>query len=84
MLHDEWRKSSYSGGSAGACVEARVAARSRGDWRKSSYSGVKGECVEARAAENTVLVRDTQNRELGHLAFSADAWRAFLAGVEEL
>jgi hypothetical protein len=25
MLHDEWRKSSYSGGSAGNCVEARIA-----------------------------------------------------------
>jgi hypothetical protein len=83
MLHEEWWKSSYST-AGGDCLEARVATALRGDWRKSSHSGVRGECVEARATGDTVLVRDTQNRDAGRLAFSADAWRAFLAGVEEL
>jgi hypothetical protein len=84
MLHGDWWKSSYST-AGGDCLEARVATALRGGWRKSSYSGGSaGACVEARATGNTVLVRDTQNRGAGHLAFPGDAWQAFLAGVEEL
>ena len=39
-----WRKSSYSGGSGGDCVEVA-------SWRKSSYSGGQpGSCVEVADA----------------------------------
>jgi len=40
-----WRKSSYSGGNGGACVEFAVLTGVA--WRKSSYSGGNGgNCVE--------------------------------------
>jgi len=48
-------------------------------WRKSSYSGSGDNCVEvAETPEAVVFVRDTQNRHLGYLKFSAQDWTAFL------
>ena len=45
LTHAIWRKSSYSSGNGGACVE--VAALNGVMWRKSSYSsGNGGNCVE--------------------------------------
>ncbi|TDQ53150.1 DUF397 domain-containing protein [Actinorugispora endophytica] len=53
------------------------------DWHKSSYSsGNGGNCVEVAELPGSVLVRDTQYRELGHLDFVAGAWSAFLADVK--
>jgi hypothetical protein len=50
-----------------------------GDWRKSTYSGSNGgNCVETASGNDAILVRDTANREGGMLAFSAEAWQAFL------
>ncbi|WP_150249354.1 DUF397 domain-containing protein [Nocardiopsis deserti] len=46
-------------------------------WRKSSYSGGSGSCVEV-AEGQSVLVRDTQNRERGHIDYTPGAWTAFL------
>jgi hypothetical protein len=49
------------------------------DWRKSSYSGDNGgACVEVSVAD-TVLVRDTTDRNGPVVAFTANAWRTFLA-----
>jgi hypothetical protein len=54
----------------------------RNDWYKSSYSTGKGQdCVEVRDGFGTSAVRDTQNREAGHLAFPTGEWRAFLAAA---
>ena len=51
-------------------------------WKKSSYSnGSGGQCLEARQDQAAVLVRDTQNRPLGHLEASAPEWTALLAAV---
>jgi len=50
-------------------------------WHTSSYSSGEGRCVEVAEGES-VLVRDTQNRDLGHVAYSADAWATFLQGVK--
>ena len=50
-------------------------------WHKSSYSGSAGDCVEVAEGER-VLVRDTQNRPLGHIDYSARAWIAFLHEVK--
>ncbi|PDP85458.1 DUF397 domain-containing protein [Glycomyces fuscus] len=48
------------------------------EWHKSSYSsGVNNDCVEV-AEGQSVLVRDTQNRELGHLAFTTPEWTGLL------
>jgi cobalamin biosynthesis protein CobT len=51
------------------------------NWRKSSYSGSNGgECVEVATA-GAVLVRDTADRNGPVLAFTTDAWRAFVSAV---
>ncbi|MBV2364699.1 DUF397 domain-containing protein [Streptomonospora nanhaiensis] len=53
------------------------------EWHKSSYSNGNGaSCVEVRETPRAVSVRDTQNRNLGHLAFSPDEWSAFLLAVK--
>lgn len=48
------------------------------DWHKSSYSGGSNECVEAREHQAGADVRDTQNRNLGHLTFTRTEWNAFI------
>lgn len=51
-------------------------------WRKSSYSnGTGGNCVEAREHAGGAAVRDTQNRDLGHLGFQAREWTALLGAL---
>ncbi|WP_306371401.1 DUF397 domain-containing protein [Nocardiopsis sp. CC223A] len=50
-------------------------------WHKSSYSAGEGSCVEV-AEGRSVLVRDTQNRPLGYIGYSAEAWASFLQGVK--
>ncbi|NKY98842.1 DUF397 domain-containing protein [Nocardiopsis alborubida] len=51
-------------------------------WSKSSYSnGTGGNCLEARRDQAAVLVRDTQNRELGHLATPTVEWTALVSVV---
>jgi len=56
-------------------------------WRTSSYSAGSGDCVEVGwytssdendAATDRVLVRDSKDRALPALTFSAPAWRGFL------
>ncbi|PSK93598.1 uncharacterized protein DUF397 [Murinocardiopsis flavida] len=51
------------------------------DWHKSSYSGGNNECVEVREGPSTADVRDTQNRQAGHLSFHPGEWAAFLHQV---
>lgn len=71
-----WRKSSYSGGQGGQCVEV-----GHPPWRKSSYSsGEGGQCVEVAGADG-VAVRDTTDRQGPMLTFSARAWGRFTASL---
>jgi hypothetical protein len=49
-------------------------------WHKSSYSSGSGNCVEVSEGSET-LVRDTQNRGLGHLTVPAPEWTALLNAV---
>jgi hypothetical protein len=86
-----WRKSSYSGGNGGNCVEVatwRKSSYSGGNggecvevatWRKATYStGNGGDCVEAGVADaGLVLVRDTTNRAGATLTVPAAAWQRF-------
>jgi Domain of unknown function (DUF397) len=51
-------------------------------WRKSSYSDSQANCVEVADTTDTVLVRDTTDRDSGTLGFSAAAWRAFTGGLK--
>lgn len=51
-------------------------------WRKSTYSeSASAQCVEVAPAAGAVGVRDTKNRELGHLAVSRTAWASFVRHV---
>jgi hypothetical protein len=56
-------------------------ARSGNAWRKSSYSSQTENCVEV-ALDRDALVRDTKNRDGGHLSVTATAWRSFTASVK--
>jgi hypothetical protein len=49
-------------------------------WHKASYSGGSGSCVEV-AEGPTTGIRDTQNRDLGHLDVSATEWTALINAV---
>ncbi|MFE7160122.1 DUF397 domain-containing protein [Streptomyces sp. NPDC057636] len=74
-----WRKSSYSGGDSGECLEVSDA------WRKSTYSGGdSGQCLEvndhAHAAH--VPVRDSKNPHGPAVVFTSGAWTAFLGAVK--
>jgi hypothetical protein len=69
----DWFKSSYSGSSGGECVEVAIA------WRKSSFSGDNGgECVEVATCPGTVHVRDSKDPQGPALAFTPEAWTAFV------
>ncbi|MFF4603720.1 DUF397 domain-containing protein [Streptomyces sp. NPDC001339] len=59
-------------------------------WRKSSYSAERDECVETgtfpvtHPAGPTIAVRDTKHHRTGPVvAFTADAWSAFLAEIKK-
>jgi hypothetical protein len=52
-------------------------------WRKSSYSGANGgECVEVATTTDSVLVRDTRDRDGNLLNVPARAWRAFVSTLK--
>lgn len=51
-------------------------------FRKSSYSSGRGQdCVEVADAPGASAVRDTQNRDKGHLSFPSAEWRALLGAA---
>ncbi|WP_017589988.1 DUF397 domain-containing protein [Nocardiopsis ganjiahuensis] len=51
-------------------------------FRKSSYSSARGQdCVEVADCRCGAAVRDTQNRNLGALAFPSLEWTALLTSV---
>lgn len=52
------------------------------EFRKSSYSQDSNACVEVADLDGAHLVRDTQNRDAGHLGFPSAEWQAFLDEVK--
>lgn len=54
-----------------------------GPWKKSSFCGESG-CVEVAVSPTGVHVRDSKQERASDsvLQFTADEWRAFVAGVK--
>lgn len=47
-------------------------------WRKSSHSGgANTNCIEVAPLPQAVGVRDTKNRDAGHLTVPRTAWHTF-------
>jgi hypothetical protein len=76
----DWRKSSYSNGNQGNCIEVAFAG-----WRKSSYSnGGQGNCIEVASDDGRVGVRDSKQHGQGPvLEFAAADWATFLTAVKD-
>ncbi|MGW1681699.1 DUF397 domain-containing protein [Saccharopolyspora sp. NPDC002376] len=56
----------------------------RAIWRKSSRSGGNGgNCVEVGFGFDAVGIRDTKDRDGGHLAVAPARWQAFLRAVKD-
>lgn len=71
----EFRKSSFSGGENGSCVELA--------WRTSSFSGANGgDCVEVGRSATVFGVRDSKNTDGPVLTLDEATGRAFLAAVK--
>ena len=68
----KWRKSSYSSGSSGNCVEVASSGR-----RKASHSS-SGNCAETASAVGMILLRDTTDRCGVTLGVPDTAWAKFL------
>jgi hypothetical protein len=76
-----WRKSSYSGGNGGNCVE--VADLTGADWRTSSWSGPDGgNCIQVAGLPGTIAVRDSKDPDGPALLFTPAEWAAFAARVK--
>ncbi|MEU7649670.1 DUF397 domain-containing protein [Streptomyces huasconensis] len=72
----DWRKSSYSGGEGGECLEVAYA------WRKSSHSiGEGGDCVEVSPCAHAIHIRDSKQHDgTGPiLTVTPTPWTHFLA-----
>jgi hypothetical protein len=78
-----WRKSTYSNGEGGSCVEVAYDFPGAGPWRKSSYSdGTGGSCVEVLDdVPGVVPVRDSKDPSGPVLVVGAVAWTAFVGSV---
>ncbi|MFF1646297.1 DUF397 domain-containing protein [Streptomyces sp. NPDC058240] len=76
-----WRKSSYSNGDGGNCLEV---AEEFARWRKSSHSNSSGgDCLEvADGHQDLVPVRDSKRPEGPALVIAASAWTPFVEAVK--
>ncbi|MEU2132462.1 DUF397 domain-containing protein [Streptomyces sp. NPDC018352] len=76
-----WRKSSYSNGSGGDCLEV---AQEFARWRKSSHSNSSGgDCLEvADGHQGLVPVRDSKRPDGPVLVIPASAWTPFVEAVK--
>ncbi|AZM62413.1 MULTISPECIES: DUF397 domain-containing protein [unclassified Streptomyces] len=80
-----WRRSTYSDGNGGNCVEVAHDFPGAARWRKSSYSGGSGgeECVEvADDLPGVVPVRDSKTGTAGPvIVVGSAAWTEFIRTV---
>ncbi|WP_254878584.1 DUF397 domain-containing protein [Streptomyces sp. NA04227] len=84
MTGATWRKSTYSNGDGGNCVEIAEGFLGAAQWRKSSYSnGSGGNCVEvADKVPGLVPVRDSKNPSGPALVVTALAWSPFVTALK--
>jgi hypothetical protein len=78
-----WRKSTYSDGNSGNCLEVAYDFPGSAAWRKSTYSdGNGGNCLEVADGHPGIIpVRDSKNPTGPALVLPAPAWCAFVASV---
>lgn len=77
-----WRKSSYSGGTGGECIECAPLGATA--WRKSTYSGdTGGDCVEFAAQPCRIAVRNSKNPDGPAFAVTPAAFAAFVTAAAE-
>lgn len=50
-------------------------------WKKSTKS-LNGNCVEVALRDGRVLIRDSKNRDGGHIAVSSVDWQKFTASIK--
>ncbi|CAL9437844.1 DUF397 domain-containing protein [Streptomyces sp. enrichment culture] len=79
-----WRRSSYSNGTGGDCVEVAEAFPGAARWRKSSHSnGDGGNCLEVCDAHTGVVpVRDSKVPHGPVLTVTASAWTSFVTSLK--
>ncbi|MFJ4201545.1 DUF397 domain-containing protein [Streptomyces sviceus] len=51
-------------------------------WKTSTYTD-SGACVEWARPADGVLVRDTKDRDRGHVELSRDSWRSFVVWMRQ-
>ncbi|WP_189886604.1 DUF397 domain-containing protein [Streptomyces xantholiticus] len=80
-----WRKSTYSNGDGGDCVEVAEAFPGAARWRTSTYSnGDGGNCVEVCDAHTGVVpVRDSKVPSGPVLTVPAPAWSSFVNALKD-
>lgn len=85
LSNARWRKSSYSDGNGGSCVEVAYDFPGAARWRKSSHSDDNGgECLEvADGVPGLVPVRDSKVPGGPVLLVGAGAWARFVGAVAE-
>ncbi|MCX5557571.1 DUF397 domain-containing protein [Streptomyces sp. NBC_00038] len=83
LSNARWRKSTYSDGNGGSCVEVAYDFTGAARWRKSSYSDDNGgECVEvADGFPGVVPVRDSKTPDGPVLVIGSAAWTEFTGAV---
>lgn len=76
----QWRKSSYSSGTGGECVEC--APLGTAAWRKSSHSGdTGGQCVEVAGLTPHIAIRDSKNPAHGALTVTPESFARFVSAT---
>ncbi|MCX4832686.1 DUF397 domain-containing protein [Streptomyces sp. NBC_01016] len=83
LSNASWRKSSFSDGNGGDCVEVAHDFVGAARWRKSTYSnGEGGSCLEvADGVPEVVPVRDSKVTDGHVVVIGAAAWAAFVTGT---
>jgi len=52
-------------------------------FRKSTHSTGNDDCVEGATINTFVVVRDTKDRNYGHVTASFEAWAGFTAAIRK-